>query len=188
MLNRVLIAGFAVLCSAVPGWAQSLSEIRIGPAVTGMELTMGVLPQPNTFNIANLESAQVDVLFNLPDEWVFSWLSRPRLELGGTISLAGRESSVHAALNWQAPLFDGPFFVETSIGVGVHNGHASNQAPPLRNLGDCNLGVHYAYGIGAHVGDNMTVTARFQHLSHAYLCTGPNEGLNSLALVAGYRF
>jgi hypothetical protein len=58
---------------------------------------------------------------------------------------------------------------------------------PLRNLG-CPFGVHYSYGVGANVGEQMTVTARFQHLSHAYVCGGPNEGLNSASISLGYSF
>jgi lipid A 3-O-deacylase len=172
---------------ASPAAAQSVGEVRLGAAVTGMELTFGILPDAPTFNIVNLDSIQLDLLLEIPNGEDLPAYLDPRLEIGAIVNLAGRESSAHVGLLWKYMLFDSPFYFETGIGVGVHNGVSTGAVPPRRNLG-CPFGVHYTYGIGAEVTDRVTITGRFQHLSHAYFCSGPNDGLNSATLAVGFGF
>jgi lipid A 3-O-deacylase len=171
---------------AVAPSAAPAVEIRGGAAVTGMELFI-VLPQPGTLSIDNLEAAQGEVYFELPDTRAFRWMGSPRLELGGVVSLSGRESSIHGGLNWHLDFPKLPVFFEIGLGVGAHNGAETGAIAPRRNLG-CPFGVHYSYGLGVWLGESVTLTAKFQHLSHAYLCQGPNEGLNSAGVNLGFVF
>ena len=187
-MKRLSFAVAAAGLACLSAGAQS-GEIRFGAAVTGMELIYGVLPQANTFDIGHLDSVQVDVFFDLPDPQAFRWMAigNPRLELGGLVNLAGRESSVHAGINWHYPLFESAFYIEAGLGVGLHNGASNGAVAPMRNLG-CPFGIHYTYGVGANLGEHFSITGRFQHLSHAYICSGPNEGLNSVSVALGYRY
>lgn len=186
-LSPTFLAGLLVVAMASPAAAQAGIEIRLGPAVSGMELSSWFVPKPDSFNIVNLDSVQADVLIDLPDAAAFDWIGNPRFELGGLVNLAGRESTVHAGLNWHVPLFTTPVFFELGVGGGVHNGVASGAVAPMRNLG-CNWGFHYSYTIGANVSERLTVAGKFQHISHAGVCGPDNQGLNSFGLSAGYKF
>lgn len=173
----------AVLAALSP---VNATEVRLGGVVTNMELWVGVVPRADTFSLLNLDSVQGQIFFDLPDNEVMRALLSPRLEFGGMLNLAGRESYVYGGLGWQYKILDGPLFIETGFGGAIHNG-MPGAAPPLRDLG-CPFAFHYSYGVGANVTESLAVSARFQHISNFYLCPGENRGLNSVAFAIGYKF
>ena len=192
-----LLAATIVCACASSAAAQELGiieEIRGGAALSGIELYpftqenyLSVLtPVPSSFDIANLDSLQFQVLLWSPDVGAFDWLGSLRPELGGVINLRGRESLLHAGLNWQIPLGD-TFYVELEAGVGIHNGALQGAEPPLRNLG-CRGLFHWSYGIGAKLDENWTVTANLQHLSNIIFGCHPNQGINHFGVSLGYKF
>ncbi len=195
-------AAFALLGAAQPFAQDSVTlpaelydptplgiELRIGGAVSQVEIFTwegAYSPRFETFDIKNLDTLQVDAIFDLPDWDALKWIGNPRLELGGLINLAGRESIAHAALNWQIPVFDTPFFVELAAGGGIHNG-AVEADWPLRDMG-CSYGFHYSYGVGATY-ENFVGVLKLSHISQAGLCSQEfNQGLNMIGFVAGYKF
>lgn len=171
-----------------------VTEVRGGITMSGLELYPWdrnaiwnvVTPVPGSFNLSNIDSVQFNVLFAAPDVGAFEWLGTLRPALGGVISLSGRESLVHAGLNWQIPLGD-VFYLEAEGGVAIHNGALQGATAPLRNLG-CPVLFHWAYGVGANLTENWTVTATFQHASNIIFGCYPNQGINHLGVSLGYKF
>lgn len=161
-----------------------LSEVRGGVTMSGIE-TWGLAIQGQTLSIENIDSVQFDALFNLPDLDLLRWIGSPRVNFGGVINLRGRESLAHLGLTWHLPVGD-VFYAEASIGVGVHNGALSGASAPLRNLG-CRALVHWSWGIGANLTENLTLTANLQHLSNVYACS-PNDGINHVGVSLGWKF
>jgi lipid A 3-O-deacylase len=110
--------GALIACAGVSAaGAQELDiieEVRGGAALSGIEIypfthenyLSVVTPVPSSFDIANLDSLTFQVLFRAPDVGAFEWLGSLRPELGGVVNLRGRESLLHAGLNWQLPLGD----------------------------------------------------------------------------------
>lgn len=185
-----LIAGAA----AFPAGAQEaaiVDEIRAGGALSDLGLnplfaSVYVLPDLTTFDIAKLDSLQIDVMFRSFELGAPDWLGSLRPAVGGIVNLRGRESLVHAGLNWHLPLGD-TFYLEAGAGLALHNGALSGAAPPLKNLG-CRVLFHWSYGAGANLGENWTVTANFQHVSNVVFGCSPNDGLNHFGVTLGHKF
>lgn len=177
--------------AAETGWGVGLQEVRLGGALSSIELHPYSIFVPNlsSFDPANLDSVTFDALFRTPHIAVFDWLGSPRLELGAVLNLRGRENVVHAGLNWHLPVFETPLFLEMSWGVGFTDAALEGAAKPFRNVG-CNPLVHWSMGVGAEIDANWNVVARLQHVSHALLCGNdvPNEGVNNFGIALGYKF
>jgi lipid A 3-O-deacylase len=172
---------------ATPVLAEDLGlELRGGLAISGIELSSTLFaPDVDTFDRNNLDTLQLDALYTL-SSGTLDVIGSPRLEVGTLINLRGRESLIHAGLNWHLPVGDSPLFLEVGVGGAVHNGSAE-PAPPFRGLG-CPFAFHYSYGAGFNLPNNWTVVAEFQHASHAGLCGPNNQGLNNFGVVAGRKF
>jgi hypothetical protein len=122
-----------------------VEEVRLGGALSSIDLNplaethVFVLPKFSSFDIANLDSLQFDIMFRSPDVGAFEWLGSLRPAIGGVVNLRGRESLLHAGFNWHLPLGDVLYF-EAEGGLAIHNGPLSGAAPPLHNLG-CSIGL-----------------------------------------------
>lgn len=180
-----LIAGLG-LSSISAQELKLVEEIRGGAALSGIELypNSGFVPNANTFDLSNLDSLQFDILFDFAS--VHGGLGILRPAVGGIVNLRGRESLVHGGVNWQLPLGD-IFYLEAGAGLAIHNGALSGAVPPLRNLG-CPVLFHWAYGAGANITENMTLTANLQHVSNVIMGCTPNQGLNHFGVSLGYKF
>lgn len=166
-----------------------ISEVRFGAATSNFELYPYLLFVPDferSFDHGRLDSLQADVIFDSPD--LFRWIGSPRPAVGTVVNLLGYESLVHAGLNWHWNLFDTPVYVEAGLGVGLHNGYLDN-APSegFRELG-CRTLIHWQYGVGTEISEDVTLTLQWQHLSNYIFGCYPNEGINNLGLVVGYKF
>lgn len=170
--------------SSVP---LGLDEVRIGGALSGLELVPYsiVVPDIGSFGLASADSLAVELYFAPPDHDVFRWLGSPRIAIGGVLNLRGRESVAHAGLNWHLPLGE-TFFVEADLGLGIHNAALSGASAPYRNVG-CPVLLHWAYGGGANLTENVTITAKLQHVSNVTLCR-PNDGINHFSVSLGWKF
>lgn len=194
---RVGVALAALSCVSpafaqdVGAWAVPLDELRFGAAISSVELYPYSIfvPDVASFDIANLDSLTFDALFRLPDVTAFQWLGSPRVELGGVVNLRGRESVLHAGLNWHLPVFDTPLFLEMGWGIGFTNAALEGAEAPYRNVG-CNPLVHWSLAAGVEIDQNWSVIGKLQHVSHALLCgeDASNDGINNLGLTLGYRF
>lgn len=186
LLLGVAGLGFGVAPAAAQMYG--LSEVRGGPAISGGELIPGfyVIPQIDSFSFSNLESAQFDLYFETPFPELLQYLGSPRPFVGGILSLGGRESSLHAGVQWHIPLGD-VFYAEFAGGAGIHNGALTGATRPLRNLG-CQFLFHWSAGVGANVTDNVTVTLQLQHMSNIIYGCSPNDGMNHVGVSVGWKF
>lgn len=189
------IAGFAMLALAAPVAAQSLydpspmaeviSELRIG--LNAHDVDHAALPfRINEWKLNQIEDVSFDLLFHSPDLDVFRWVGSPRPEVGATINFDGQDSLAHLALTWQLPLFETPLYLEGSFGAAVHNGALTGAAPGRKNFG-CQVNFYERFGIGAHVGDNVTATLTYEHTSNNDWCQA-NDGLSNFGLRVGWKF
>lgn len=191
MLGFGILAAWAAVMPVAAQELDIIEEVRIGGTLSDLGLnplfdSVYVLPDLDTFDIAKLDSLQFDVMFRSPDVGAFYWLGSLRPAIGGVVNLRGRESLLHAGLNWHLPLGE-TFYLEAEGGLAIHNGALRGAVPPLRNLG-CPVLFHWSYGVGANIDENWTVTANFQHVSNVVFGCIPNEGLNHFGISVGYKF
>ncbi len=187
---RSFLVGLVLL--AVPGavaqdapLAGVIDEVRVG--IHAHEAHHALFPVFVTeYDLSRIEDVSFDVLFTSPDIDVFRWIGTPRPEIGTTLNFGGKESTAHAALTWQLPVFDTPLFLEGTFGAAIHNGYLDAAPPGRRNLG-CRVNFYERFGIGANISDNATVLATYEHMSNADLCDA-NEGYSNFGVRVGFKF
>ena len=133
-----------------------------------------------------LEDANVELLFTPLDlgGW---WAGEFRPHVGATVNFGGLESQVYAGLSWTWNVFDGPVFVEGSLGGALHNGASTGVTYPARNLG-CPVMFRESVSVGYDITEQASIMATFEHSSHAGLCGEHNEGISNLGLRVGWKF
>lgn len=179
-----LVVGGALLASPAVAQDFGLDEFRAG--VFYHSAYGGFLPTGDNWDLSRIEDVKFSVLFTSPDIDVFRWIGSPRPEIGTTLNLNGRENLIHANLNWQIPVFETPLYLELGLGAALTDGALNGVAAPARNFG-CALNFYDAFGVGAHVSDNVTVTLRYEHISNLEMCS-PNDGLSNLGVMVGVKF
>lgn len=128
-----------------------------------------------------------EVLFSPFDLGELSYLGKFRPHVGATVSTNGLESMLYAGLSWTFHPFDGPVFVEASLGGSVNNGKIVGTVYPERSLG-CNVLFRESVSIGFDITDNASIMATAEHASHAGLCGPNNSGLTNMGVRFGFRF
>lgn len=193
--TQLLAAVFLLAWAIVPAAAQDntpmpfgLSEIRGGAYVTGIELWR-FSPWPGEEQFERLDTLEVELLFEPPDNAIFGFLNSPRISVGTIVSTLGRASLIHAGLTWDAQLFESPFFLEGTFGGALTNSTLSGAVAPDRNVG-CPALLYFSVGAGAKFDAHWSVMGSIYHASHAALCglDKPNEGLNGMGIKVGYSF
>lgn len=177
----------AAVMAAGPALAQGLvmDEVRAGGFFHNAY--QGFLPTSSNWTLNGLHDLKFAALFASPDIDAFAWIGSPRPEIGATLNLDGlSESFVHANLNWQVPVFSTSLYLEVGFGAALTNAALDGAAPPARNLG-CPIAFYDAFGLGANLSEDVTLTVRYEHISNLELC-GRNEGLSNLGVMLGVRF
>jgi hypothetical protein len=164
-----------------------IDEVRLGPALSNMELlpNLYVVPDVSSFNKARLDAAQFDIYFRSPE--IFRWIGSPRPSIGGIVNFSGHESFVHGGIDYHVPLGTSPFYVEVGGGVGIHNGYLDNAPAGYHDLG-CPVLLHWKAGLGANLNADTTLTLDWEHMSNIVFRCHPNQGLNAIGLVIGHKF
>lgn len=109
----------------------------------------------------------------------------PRASFGGTLSLGGRTSHVHAGLAWTVGLSD-RLFLEATIGFGINNGQGGIVGPGRNPLG-CNWNFFENLSLGYHIGGGWSVLGTVEHISNGGLCRD-NRGLTNVGVRLGRAF
>lgn len=166
-----------------------ISEVRLGAAFSNLELLPDyyVIPDVQSFNKARLDSVQFDVLFRTPWPEALKWIGSPRPSIGGVVSLSGHESLIHAGIDWHLPLGSTPFYLEAGGGVGIHNGYLDGAPAGDHNLG-CRTLLHWEAGVGWDLSQNVSLTLQWQHMSNVVFRCHPNDGLNDIGVLLGWKF
>ena len=195
----ILAAALALVGAATPAladdllapqpassWESALSEVRVG--LNAHAVVANFLPtvSPTTYDLSRINDVSFDLLFKSPNFEAFNWIGRPRPNLGATISLAGKESTFHAALTWHAQLFSSPFYLEGTFGAAANNGYLTDAPPGYHNMG-CRVQFYEVFAAGADLGSNLTATLAWEHTYNADLCQ-QNDGLTDLGVRIGYKF
>jgi lipid A 3-O-deacylase len=105
--------------------------------------------------------------------------------VGVTINTRGDTSKVFGGfrLVWEP---QSPLLFSTGLGLAVHDGKRDTNLPDRKSLGSQVL-FRVPIEIGWAVSPHHRVWIAFDHISNAYLFS-PNEGLDTLGLMVGYRF
>lgn len=162
-----------------------VEEVRLGLHAHAAHYSLWPL-NVGQFDLTRVEDITFDVLFTSPDIDAFRVIGAPLFELGTTINFAGRESTAHAALVWQAQVPDSAVFLEGAFGAAIHNGYLMGAPAGERNLG-CRVNFYERFGIGVNLDANVTALVSYEHTSNAGLCPA-NDGYSNLGLRIGRKF
>ena len=119
------------------------------------------------------------------------WLGIPRPHIGATINMTGDTSQAYAGVTWGYKLPKRMFF-NFSWGLAYHDGDkihsATNVQTDKKELGSSIL-FREAVEIGWNFYGKDSISLRLDHISNAHLWgEGTNEGLDTFAVLYGYRF
>lgn len=124
-----------------------------------------------------------EAIFDRPLFRLFSATAYP--DAGASLNTRGNTSKIFGGLQlqWEP---SGNFFFSTGVGLALHNGKRDTDSTDRKSLGSRVL-----FRIPAEIGYAITghhrIMILFDHVSNAYLAS-PNEGMDTLGIVYGYRF
>jgi hypothetical protein len=125
----------------------------------------------------------MEVIFSRPLFDLFSATAYPNA--GVSLNTRGDTSKIYGGflLQWETA---SAFFFSTGLGLALHNGERDTDSAGRKSLGSRVL-FRVPIEIGFAVNRHHRIILAFDHVSNAYLAS-PNEGMDSLGLVYGYRF
>ena len=105
--------------------------------------------------------------------------------MGGSINARGDTSKIFGGLllQWEPA---GPLYLATGVGLAIHDGELDTNRPNRKSLGSRVL-FRIPIEIGITFDRRHRFMVVFDHVSNAGLAT-PNEGLDTLGVMYGYRF
>ncbi|MBC2711893.1 MAG: acyloxyacyl hydrolase [Desulfosarcina sp.] len=124
-----------------------------------------------------------EVIFNRSLFHLLSATAYP--SVGASINTRSDTSKVYGGflLQWEPA---SPFFFSTGFSLALHDGELDTDSVNQKSLGSRVL-FRIPIEIGYAVNPRHRIILAFDHVSNAYL-TSPNEGMDTLGLVYGYRF
>lgn len=162
-----------------------IDEVRVGVHAHNAHYSLWPV-YVGEWDLGNIHDVSFDVLFHSPQVDAFRWIGSPRPELGTTINFSGLESTFHAGLTWQVPVFETPFFLEGTFGAALHNGYLTSAPEGRKNLG-CRINFYERFGVGVNITENATALLTYEHMSNAELCEA-NGGYSNFGLRVGMKF
>ena len=128
-------------------------------------------------------NVNLELIFNRPLFRLFSGTAYPNL--GASLNTQGNTSKIYTGflMQWE-PL--PTFFFSTGLGLALHNGERSTDMTDRKSLGSRVL-FRIPIEIGFTASRHHRVILVFDHVSNANL-SSPNEGMDTLGLMYGYRF
>ncbi|MCB2146259.1 MAG: acyloxyacyl hydrolase [Deltaproteobacteria bacterium] len=124
-----------------------------------------------------------EVIFNRPLFHLLSATAYPNT--GASLNTRGNTSKIYGGflLQWEP---DSAFFFSTGVGLALHDGRRDTDSADRKSLGSRVL-FRVPIEIGYAVNRHHRIILAFDHISNAYLAS-PNEGMDTLGLLYGYRF
>lgn len=167
--------------------SQILTELRVGAAFEGVELSDSLIFLPGVVPLDRLHKLSVEAIFGGIDLNVLNLVGEFRPVIGGTFSLSGRDDSwVWGGVNYHVQMLD-PYWFEFTLGGTVHDGALENPAPG-RDAYGCRALIYASGAFGVDITDNLTASVNLEHGSHATLCGKQNPGFNTVGFKLGYKF
>ena len=183
-LLRIAWALFILLITVAGGYAFD------GPLPEGpiRELRWGVAAHDvdGLWSGASYEDGPdilAELIFNRPLFQLLSGTAYP--DVGAAINTRGHTSKVFAGVLLQWELSE-HFFLATGVGLALHNGKRETSQPDRKSLGSRVL-FRIPIEIGIAFDSHHRIMVAFDHVSNAGLAQ-PNEGLDTLGVMYGYRF
>jgi hypothetical protein len=105
--------------------------------------------------------------------------------VGASLNTRGDTSKIYGGflLQWEP---DSAFFFSTGLDLALHDGRLDTDSADRKSLGSRVL-FRIPIEIGYALNRRHRIILAFDHISNAYLAS-PNEGMDTLGLVYGYRF
>ncbi|MGE3770608.1 MAG: acyloxyacyl hydrolase [Bdellovibrionales bacterium] len=190
------IALIAALLLSLPAHANmSLDEIKLGFGTQASAVVDADEPlQPWLQHDEGGLAINGELLFKGPAYLRHIWT--PRIQLGGSASLAGETNYVYTGLYWDRDFCD-TWFVAGFFGLALHDG-TTDMSPANPNYNNTRLlGNRVLFRLGPEIGyridNNWSISGQWAHLSHGWILNGfdtgePNEGLDQLSVRVGYKF
>jgi len=124
-----------------------------------------------------------EVIFNRSLFHLLSATAYPNV--GASLNTRNDTSKVYGGflLQWEPA---SAFFFSTGLGLALHDGRRDTDSADRKSLGSQVL-FRIPIEIGYTVNRQHRIILAFDHISNAYLAS-PNEGMDTLGLVYGYRF
>lgn len=124
-----------------------------------------------------------EAIFDRPLFRLFSATAYP--DAGASLNTRGNTSKIFGGLQlqWEP---SGNFFFSTGVGLALHNGKRDTDSTDRKSLGSRVL-FRIPAEIGYAISGHHRIMILFDHVSNAYLAS-PNEGMDTLGIVYGYRF
>jgi hypothetical protein len=112
-------------------------------------------------------------------------LTSPRPHLGVILNFEGDTSVAYAGLNLR--LREAPtWFADAILGVAVHDGPLHKDPAGCVQFSDCGFGTRFLPRFGLEIGYRASAAASvsllFDHMSHKWIVSGENEGLDHVGL------
>jgi hypothetical protein len=109
----------------------------------------------------------------------------PRPHLGLTANFNGDTSAAYAGLSFRFHETS-QWFVDGLLGAAVHNGPLHKDPIRCALYSDCGFGVRFLPHFGLEAGHRISSTAAislfYDHMSHKWIVSGENEGLDHIGL------
>jgi hypothetical protein len=170
----MVVAGFASELSSPAG---PVRELRVGLTAHDVDgLWSGKSKEQGPDLCA-------EVIFSLP---LFNLLSATAYpSAGASFNSRNDTSKIYGGflLHWEPA---SAFFFSTGLGLALHDGERDTDSADRKSLGSRVL-FRIPIEIGYAVNRHHRIILAFDHVSNAGLAS-PNEGMDTLGLIYGYRF
>lgn len=125
----------------------------------------------------------VEIVFKKPSFNVWQGTVLPNL--GVSVNSQGDTSKAYGGLLWEF-LFDNGIFINSGVGLAVHNGQLESDDANKKQLGSRVL-FRIPVELGFTIFERHRLSLMFDHMSNAYLAT-PNEGMDTIGVRYGFQF
>ena len=179
----VLVHALFIPCA----WAQHSSEKTLSSEIV-YGIRLGVLAHDvgGLWSRSRAEGGvdlNAEIVFKKPSLKLFQGVILPNL--GVSVNSQGDTSRAYGGLLWEFLLGSG-FFVNSGVGLAVHNGQLESDDPNHKQLGSRAL-FRIPIEIGFTILERHRLSVMFDHMSNAYLAN-PNEGMDSIGVRYGFQF
>lgn len=113
------------------------------------------------------------------------FFASPRPHLGATLNFLGDTSLAYAGLDFTVYRI-ARWYLDGSVSAAVHNGPLHKDPVGCQLDSDCGFGTRvlplFSAELGYRIDDRSAVSLYYDHMSHKWLISGENEGIDHTGL------